>query len=175
MNDYIEKIKDKEIKENVKKAYEALPEYFHKVAASSSGKYHPRFSLGEGGLKRHTKFAIDMAFELFKLYTFSEVEKDCIVGALILHDGLKHGLNYEKYCVNNHADIMADWLNDFWKEVIVKGVEVDVKLFIICECVRSHMGQWSVVRPPITEVEKFVHLCDYIASRKIIDNYYENQ
>lgn len=31
-----------------------LPEYWYHVGASSTGKYHPEYSLGEGGLMRHT-------------------------------------------------------------------------------------------------------------------------
>ena len=30
-----------------------LPEYIWHVGASSTGKYHPAYSLGEGGLMRH--------------------------------------------------------------------------------------------------------------------------
>ena len=31
-----------------------IPEYWYHVRASSTGKYHPEYSLGEGGLMRHT-------------------------------------------------------------------------------------------------------------------------
>ena len=31
-----------------------IPEYWYHVGASSTGKYHPKYSLGEGGLMRHT-------------------------------------------------------------------------------------------------------------------------
>ena len=34
---------------------EETPDYFWTDGASSSGKYHPQFSQGEGGLVRHTK------------------------------------------------------------------------------------------------------------------------
>ena len=35
-----------------------LPDYFYEVPASSTGKYHPSYSLGEGGLLRHSKAAM---------------------------------------------------------------------------------------------------------------------
>ena len=38
-----------------------LPDYFFHVAASSSGKYHPEYALGDGGLLRHTKAAVWIA------------------------------------------------------------------------------------------------------------------
>ena len=34
------------------------PSYFWEIGASSSGKYHPKFSQGEGGLVRHTKAVV---------------------------------------------------------------------------------------------------------------------
>jgi hypothetical protein len=34
------------------------------------------------------------------------------------------------------------------------------------------MGIWGNIKPE-TVLERFVHHCDYISSRKMIDNYYE--
>ena len=51
-------IKSDEYKNDYKVLVDLLPDYFFKVAASSTGKYHPAFSLGDGGLLRHTKVAI---------------------------------------------------------------------------------------------------------------------
>lgn len=42
-----------------------VPNYFFEIPASSTGKYHPDYALGKGGLVRHTKAA---AF----LQTFSQ-------------------------------------------------------------------------------------------------------
>ena len=89
-------IKDSKIREFTIKAIEVLPDYFFKVAASSTGKYHPQYALGEGGLVRHTKAAVRIALELFRCETvtghFPDEVKDIIISALILHDGAKHGL-----------------------------------------------------------------------------------
>ena len=38
-----------------------LPDYFYEVAASSTGKYHPSYALGDGGLVRHTIAAVRIA------------------------------------------------------------------------------------------------------------------
>ena len=57
-------IKDSEIREKAIKAINLLPDYFFEVPASSTGKYHPTFSQGEGGLVRHTKAAVNIANEL---------------------------------------------------------------------------------------------------------------
>ena len=37
---------------------ENADDYFFTVAASTSGKYHPKFDLGNGGLVRHTRFVV---------------------------------------------------------------------------------------------------------------------
>ena len=37
---------------------EFVPNYFWEIGASSSGKYHPTFSQGKGGLVRHTKAVV---------------------------------------------------------------------------------------------------------------------
>ena len=40
---------------------ELVPDYFYDVPASSTGKYHPWYSLGYGGLVRHTKAVVMFA------------------------------------------------------------------------------------------------------------------
>ena len=71
-------IEDKNIRKDVEFIMSQIPDYFYKVAASSTGKYHPEFSLGEGGLLRHTKAAVRIAVELFELEEFAQYEKDKI-------------------------------------------------------------------------------------------------
>ena len=76
------------------------------VPASSSGKYHPSYALGDGGLVRHTKAAMAVAHELFNLEMFqkqfSETEQDLILLSLILHDGKKQGGGNGKHTVFEH-------------------------------------------------------------------------
>jgi len=162
---YIKKINNETVRQKTQDAVNALPEYFWKVPASSTGKYHPKFSLGEGGLYRHTKFALDLALELFTIVEFSQDETDCIISAIMLHDGLKHGLVESRYTKKDHADIMAKWLEEFWEEFEGKD--------IIIGCVKTHMGMWSLDRKPKSKLESFVHTCDYISSSKFIDEYYK--
>ena len=77
-----------------------MPDYFFHVAASSTGKYHPKYALGDGGLLRHTKAAVRIAHELLinpSITNFTDDEKDLIIMALTLHDGLKSGLEKSEY------------------------------------------------------------------------------
>ena len=82
-------IKNKKYRDNLEIMLNLLPQYFFKVAASSTGKYHPSFSLGEGGLVRHTKTAVNFAISLFDIYKLDESTKDLIIISLLIHDGLK--------------------------------------------------------------------------------------
>ena len=62
--DELEYIKDEKLQDSLLKIIESLPEYWFHVAASSTGKYHPKYSLGEGGLLRHSKSAMRIGYEL---------------------------------------------------------------------------------------------------------------
>ena len=57
-------IKKERYRDNIKKLISYLPDYFFEIPASSTGKYHPHYALGEGGLVRHTKVAVRIAYEL---------------------------------------------------------------------------------------------------------------
>ena len=93
-NKEIKYIKNERVKNSLITMLDRLPDYFYSVPASSTGKYHPSFSLGDGGLLRHTKAAVRIAIELFQdesLNNFTDDEKDLLIMALTLHDGLKSG------------------------------------------------------------------------------------
>ena len=76
-------IKDDRIRDSARILIEGLPEYFFKIEASSTGKYHPEFALGEGGLVRHSKVAVRMAYELYQITPyeklFTQHEKDIMI------------------------------------------------------------------------------------------------
>lgn len=169
-------IKNEKYKENAKILINMLPDYFFEVAASSTGKYHPSFALGEGGLLRHTKVAVKIAKELLDDesigYMYSEKEKDLIMISIIMHDGLKHGLTKEKYTRFDHPILMANFIKDNKDKLTLTDEEVD----FISTLISSHMGPWTtnpyseVVLPkPNNKYQRFVHMCDFLASRKFLD------
>ena len=114
-------IKDKTLADNVRLFLdEVVPEYFFQIPASSSGKYHPWYSLGYGGLVRHTKAAVRMAVELFGIYKFPERTKDLIIMALVLHDSVKKGYEKEeRYTRFDHPLIAADFIKSHSKELSI--------------------------------------------------------
>jgi 23S rRNA maturation-related 3'-5' exoribonuclease YhaM len=173
--DFLNLITSFEIKDFVRMMLEKLPDYFFKVPASSTGKYHPKFAEGEGGLVRHTIMAVKIADELLRIEMYMPLleVRDEILAALILHDGLKHGENNSPHTVFEHPVLMRDFIN--------KNNNGNVFAYRISDLVASHMGQWNtnlrseVVLPkPETKAQKFVHMCDYLASRKFFDIGLEN-
>ena len=152
-----------------------LPDYFFVVPASSTGKYHPDYALGDGGLLRHSKAAIRIGYELLSDPAigdkYTELEKDLMLMALLIHDGLKSGLEKEKYTRFDHPLLMADFLMDN-EEVL--GLEVE-EIEFLGDVIKTHMGPWTkdysgndVLEKPKTKYQNFVHMCDFLASRKCI-------
>lgn len=164
-------IKSEDIKKDLVNMIENIPDYFFEIPASTTGKYHPSFALGEGGLLRHTKFAVRIAYDLLKLEMFKEKfderQRDLILYALIIHDAFKCGMIKENYTKVEHPLISAN--------EVIRISSLDEKEQI-ASMIRSHMGEWNkdylgseVLPKPQTEAEKFVHMCDYLASKKYLD------
>lgn len=171
----IDLIKEDRIKKSAIVLVEMLPDYFFKIAASSTGKYHPNYALGEGGLLRHTKAAVKIANELLNnnsFLNFSEIEKDLCLLSILIHDGLKLGYDEEKWTRFDHPTLIANLISENRNLLFLTDKEIK----IVMGAVSAHMGQWNtdfkgnVTLPvPITEIEKFVHMCDFLASRKFIE------
>jgi len=168
-------IKDNRIKESLITMLNLLPEYFYHVAASSTGKYHPEFSLGDAGLVRHTKVATRIAKELLDnpaVNNFNDNEKDLIIFSIILHDGLKHGKIKNEYVVFEHPIIMANYITENKDKLSLTEEELN----LVCRCIKTHMGPWTknykgeeILEPPIDKYQRFVHMCDYLSSKKFLD------
>ena len=168
-------IKNDKFKEDAEKLIEGLPDYFFTVAASSTGKYHPKYALGDGGLLRHTKAAVRIAYELLSdpligdKYTSDE--KDLMIISLMLHDGLKHGKTLGKYTIVEHPLLAANYVKEC-KDMLNMSEE---NIEFMSQVISSHMGVWNkdfdgneVLPKPKTKYQNFVHMCDYLASRKSI-------
>ena len=107
----LSKIKDENIKKSTEYILNLLPDYFYTMPASTSGKYHPEFSLGEKGLVRHVKVVSRIAEELFLdsvFSSFDEHKKDLIRMSILLYDGLKKGIEEKEHTDFSHPIIMAN-------------------------------------------------------------------
>lgn len=151
---------------------EKVGDWFWKSGASSTGKYHPAFSQGEGGLVRHTKAVAWFCEELLRMssYAYMRAEyKDYARVACLLHDVRKYGGADEedKDCYKQHGRIAADAVWLAWREFFCGAPCPELLMMAI----RSHMGQWTENRDdrPFTNIDRLVHMADYIASRPFID------
>lgn len=173
-------IKNDDIRESAIIMIEKLPDYFFEIPASSTGKYHPNFAASSNGLVKHTKVAVRIAFELLSnpaLHRFTEREKDLIIMAIILHDGLKSGINHERYTRADHPNLIANYIKENQNELKITSEEVED----LCKMIASHMGPWNkdydgneILPVPVTAKERFVHMCDYLSSKKFLDVEFDN-
>ena len=85
----LEYIKDADIKKFTEEMIARLPDYFFEVGASSSGRYHPKYALGEGGLVRHTISAVRIALELFRRNIYGK-----LLCCILARSGNKHNTVY---------------------------------------------------------------------------------
>ena len=170
-------ILDDRIRESTIFLLNNLPDYFFTMPASTSGRFHPDFSLGLGGLVRHTKAAVRIAIELFRdnvfnTFEFKEHKQDLIIMALILHDGLKQGWNEEGHTKFDHPLLVSKFILDNCCNLSMSHEDI----ITVVRLINSHMGPWNkdkdgheVLPLPVLYDEKFVHACDYLASRNFLN------
>lgn len=171
----IAKISDKELQEALTIFLtEEVPEYFWTTPASSSGRFHPAISLGEGGLIRHTKAVTQIAIELAEFYSDGKPHPsftNTVIVASILHDSFKYGLTGSDTkegvtAFKNHGQVAGTaWENFCYRYDYVF-------LNPIAEAIGGHMTKWGGMTH-ITRMKsntaKIVATADYIASRRFLD------
>ena len=176
----LDRIKNDNVRESTETVLEMIPDYFYEIPASSSGKYHPIFSLGDGGLVRHVKVAMRVLEEMFRDSAFGEYDdytKDLIRMSLLLHDGFKSGLTNSGHTCSEHPVLMSNFILENKDKLSIS--EDDSKF--VASLILTHMGPWNtdkqgnVIMPvPKTREELLVHLCDYIASRNFLNVSFED-
>lgn len=187
----IDYIVNQDLKRIVVSTLNAAPQCIQYIPASSSGKYHPSYSLGEGGLARHVKAAVGIAHSMIQTDIFKNMVlgvdsddkeelalyKDVAYAAIILHDCKKpdnspaHNTCYDHpiRAAKLFKNIVKNFITEDNTEYLQKAVP------LIYNAIASHMGQFNtskyspVVLPkPQSGIDQFVHMCDYLASRKFL-------
>ena len=164
-----------------------VPDYFWKESASSTGNHHPDFSLGEGGLARHSL----MVYRWLKMLLEANEQdmKEFVPGMVIAslfhdcckrgmpdivqeHTAFEHPLLSAKFVLDN-AERFAKENADFMEQSIEDEDAFKHNVAVAVSCIETHMGRFNtskhseVVLPkPKTPMQYMVHLADYIASRK---------
>lgn len=174
----IDSINDKNLKKLATEIIACADDYFFTIPASSTGKNHPPFSLGEGGLVRHTKCVVYMAKCLCESFNIDEYKRDMLIVAALAHDIKKQGdtPNGLGYTVHEHPLLAARYVCEvyFASDITVLNGVVSS----IADLISSHMGKWGAdpkfigdkkpLPMPESDCAKILQAADYIASRREI-------
>lgn len=164
-----------------------IPDYFWVESASSTGNHHPDFSLGEGGLARHSL----MVYRWLKILLEANEQdmKEFVPGmviAALFHDCCKRGMpdNVQEHTAFEHPLLSAKFVldnaerfakenSDFMEQSIEDEDAFKHNVAVAVSCIETHMGRFNtskhseiVLPKPKTPMQYMVHLADYIASRK---------
>lgn len=188
-------IQNNTLREIVAATLDASPECIVTIPASSSGRYHPTYSLGEGGLMRHIKGAVGIAHCMIETEIFDKIVTgkedgskllaeqrnmyaDAAYAALILHDCCKPDNTAKHSTVFEHPVLAANLFKETAKKYITQDNMQYMKMVVpmVHGAIASHMGQFNtapyakgiVLPKPKNGIEIFVHMADYLASRKFL-------
>jgi hypothetical protein len=186
LKEYFDAVQNENVKKFMEQCVKTIPNYWFKVPASSTGKYHPNYALGNGGLMRHT-IALLRFFERLvsnDLYgkSFTNKEKDLLRVACLMHDSRKSGSDEDfaksKYTKFNHPLLAAEVIRSIKTKYIS-----DKDKELIASVVETHMGQWNVdsskrckviLPTPKNKYQKIIHLVDYLAATKGCELIFDN-
>jgi len=166
---------------------------FWEIPSSSSGKYHPDWENGEGGLIRHIRAVMAFAMSALRRYgysyeTVSDADenakvRDILAFAVLTHDWGKNGhpaKNWGKYTTKTHGEdaskiIKEEMLPKFIKffPEIKNREELEDMVNKACFAVEHHYGVWSKAKfkptdERLTDIARILQEADYYSSRKVI-------
>lgn len=167
-----------DIKNFANECIETIPNYFWDVGASSTGKYHPRYALGDLGLARHTCALVRFLNHILNIdcykNDFTSRERDLLRVAGIMHDSRKSG-DDEDYARNKFTRFEHPLLAANEIRTII-GFIPEEEVEFVANVIESHMRQWNtdkrsktVLPTPENKYQKILHLADYLASRKDVE------
>ena len=174
----LDTFENEDIKNFANECIETIPNYFWDVGASSTGKYHPQYALGDLGLARHTCALVRFLNHILNIdcykNEFTSRERDLLRVAGIMHDSRKSG-DDEDYARNKFTKFDHPILAANEIRTIIGFIPEDEVEFV-ANTIESHMGQWNTDKRNKTELpfpenkyQKILHLADYLASRKDIE------
>jgi len=165
----IEKIKTEYLRIDCKALLMECSDYICDAPASSSGKYHPPWSNGVGGLLRHTRAVCkltELMLQQDPKYD-NDIEWDIIYIGALLHDMKKYTEKDQKYIHNEHAIMMGDAIRSKFADSIYWPLIADI--------VDTHMSRWhtdkngkELGKPPTKPEHYIVAYADYLCAKKVI-------
>lgn len=156
------------------------PRCFWSMPATTTGKYQPAISLGEGGLVRHTKAVVRLVTHLCNMADISPSHPhySLLVAAAILHDCCKKR-DDEMFTAFDHPLRAAELIERCAGELESRepGTLQPGATRPLSAMVAAHMGRWNTdarhgqgttLPLPVTPLQRLLHTADYLASRKDI-------
>jgi len=151
--------------------------------------------ISHGGLVNHTVAVTGIAISLMESNVFRDMInakneshlnlcKDIVIASCILHDCMKPDDTPKHKTVFDHplraSKLFVNCATEYITNNNLTGDDLDYlknTIPMIVRCIESHMGKWSTapyakgikLPEPMTPIENYVHMCDYLASRKFID------
>ena len=173
-------IESDSIKKFVLDCFDKLtPDYFWDMAASSSGKHHPKIANRKHGLIVHVKLCVWWGRKLAE--SFHKCDLDVIIASLLLHDIQKFGTELSVFdgkptlaaYTSTHGMLLAVQMRQLMRDN-KKSIGYG-KYETITACVGLHMGKWTdellgdkwIKEYRDNSNVKIVQLADYCASRKV--------
>lgn len=169
-------IPDATIRTITRAVLDAAPDCFWSMPASTTGKYHPAHSLGEGGLIRHTKAVVHITVHLLAMKGHEPEDStySLALAAALLHDCCKKA-DHERYTAFDHPLRAARLIEQVYDRIAatLPDTVTDGTTRTLCSLVKSHMGRWNLdtrtgieLPRPLTPLQRLIHTADYLASRK---------
>jgi len=156
-------IRNKDLRELVRRTVDELPEAFWKREASKM--YHPPDERGEGGNLIHTLRVIKVADRILDTTTYNSSTRDIMRAGSILHDSQRHGPDgTSRVTVKEHPQLAKALL-----ESLVEGHVPEVKE--VGDILEKHMGKFQNPSYPVSEIplSDILHIADFLASQTDID------
>ena len=167
---------------------------FWVIPSSSSGKYHPEWENGKGGLIRHVKAVAAFGLESLRRFGYGNdfigadpnenaEMRDMLIFAVIEHDWGKNGhpkTGWGKHTTKTHGE---DTTKIIEEEMLPKFLKIfpEVKnpeyltdmVYKAAFAIRHHYSIWSTEKlrpfdPKLTDLARCLQESDYFSSRKFI-------
>lgn len=139
VDDIIAEIEDQRLREYTEAAVSRLDPAFWHAAASATGKYHPAYDQGSGGLVCHTVMCAIYALSGIRRYGVPHL-CDVLLCSALLHDAWKNGEPWGRYTTKDHGATAARHMVEDW---LVGFEDVESQIAIAAYAVYHHMGVWS--------------------------------
>lgn len=173
LEDVLQTVNMPKLQEFARHMWNHAPDYFFVIPASVSGKHHAEWSTGMGGLIRHVMMGAKVAQDLARTFGLTAEEKDLAVVAMLGHDILKYGFDFNKQYMPMHPFLPRVHYGSEKSPAFVGMFAYSEEFETIMRAIERHMGsiatgEWTSVAgvKPETPLEQVVHLADYVASRK---------